>query len=274
MPELPEIETIKRGLEKRIVGLVISGVVYDTAKMLKPSPEKVIKTSQGAKIIKIARRAKMLLVYLDHQRVLAFHLKLNGQLLVRRTADPPDKYVHVSFLLNQDRELRFAEQRKFGWVQLLEGEEEIENRLGRLGSEPLEAGFDAAYLGQMLAGTSRAIKIVLMDQQKIAGVGNIYATEALFNAGIDPKRPANNLSDSEVAVLYENLIKVLEQGIKYEGATDRDGAYLQVTGEPGHFQEHFAVYGREGEDCLNCRAKIKKVKLGGRGTYFCPRCQK
>lgn len=274
MPELPEVETIRRGLEKRIVGLTIQKVSYDTPKMLRPNPEKLAKGVKEAKIVKVGRRAKMPLVFLDNQGILAFHLKLNGQLLVRRASDPPDKYVHLTFFLDRGWELRFAELRKFGWVKLVKNKEELKVLDGDLGPEPLGDDFSLKYFQKVLGKTARAIKIVLMDQKIIAGVGNIYAAEALFYAGIDPQRPAKGLTEEEVKRLHQKVIWVLKQGIKYEGATDRDAAYRQVTGEPGHYQEHFAVYAKAGEKCHKCGGKVKRINLGGRGTYFCPKCQK
>jgi formamidopyrimidine-DNA glycosylase len=273
MPELPEVETIKRGLEQRIVGLRITGVDYDVAKMLRPNPETLTAGVRGAKVIKVGRRAKMPLVYLNNTGILVFHLKLNGQLLFRKSADPPDKYVHVIFSFAGGKELRFSELRKFGWVKLVDNEASLTAEFADLGPEPFSEAFDGEYLEKILSKTGRAVKVVLMDQRQLAGVGNIYATEALFYAGIAPQRPARNLTHREVGRLYEEILSVLREGLKYGGATDRDQAYRQVTGEPGHFQEHFAVYGREGKPCKRCGTPIRRIKIGGRGTYFCPQCQ-
>lgn len=274
MPELPEVETIKKGLEEKIIGLLIKDVTWDTSKMLAPDPQTLLEKVRGAKVVKIGRRAKMPLIYLDNRKILAIHLKLNGQLLFRKTTDPADRFVHVIFHFDQDCQLRFADQRKFGWVKLLDNEAALTKLTAGLGPEPFSDQFNPDYFRGQLKRTLRAVKIVLMDQQKFAGIGNIYATEALFYAGINPEKTGANLTDPEVKRLYQKVLWVLRQGLKYQGATDRDFAYRQVTGEPGNFQEHFAVYGREGEPCLICRTQLGKIKLGGRGTYFCPRCQK
>jgi formamidopyrimidine-DNA glycosylase len=274
MPELPEIETIRQGLEERIVGLTIKEVVFNTPKMLLPDPESLISGIKGAKVIQVGRRAKMPLLFLDNGKILVFHLKLNGQLLVRKVSKTKDRFVRVSFVFDNGEELRFAEMRKFGWAKLLKNEAELEEVTARLGPEPFSKEFNFGYFQEKLSRSRRAIKIVLMDQKEFAGIGNIYATEALFYAGIDPRRPANSLSEDESDRLYQKVLWVLKQGLKYQGTTDRDLAYLQVSGEPGRFQEHLAVYGREGKPCLRCGEPIRKIKISGRGTYFCSQCQK
>jgi formamidopyrimidine-DNA glycosylase len=273
MPELPEIETIKQGLEERIVGLTIKEVVFDTPKMLLPNPQSLISSIKGAKVTQVGRRAKMPLLFLSNGRILVFHLKLNGRLLVRKVSDPPDQFVRVKFIFDKGRELRFAEMRKFGWVKLLRNKAELEKVTVGLGPEPFSKEFNLGYFQEKLAKTKRAIKVVLMDQKGFAGIGNIYATEALFYAGIDPRRPASFLSKDESGRLYQKVLWVLKQGLKYQGTTDRDLAYLQVTGEPGRFQEHLAVYGREGKPCSRCGEPVRKIKISGRGTYFCSKCQ-
>ena len=273
MPELPEIETIRRELQERIVGLRIEDVVYETPKMLLPNPQSLISGVKGAEVVQVGRRAKMPLLFLSNGKILVFHLKLNGQLLVRKVSEPQDQFVRVKFIFDNDEELRFAEMRKFGWVKLLPNEAELEEVTIALGPEPFSKEFNLHYFQEKLAETKRAIKVVLTDQENFAGIGNIYATEALFHAGVDPRRPANALTPEESSRLYEKILWVLKQGLRYQGTTDRDLAYVRISGEPGRFQEHLAVYGREGEPCLKCGKPVEKIKIGGRGTYFCSKCQ-
>jgi formamidopyrimidine-DNA glycosylase len=273
VPELPEVETIKRGLTKRIVGMKITDVVYDAPKMLLPNPKTVLAAAVGTKIVKIRRRAKLILIYLSNGNILVIHLKLTGRLIVRSQKAPPDEWQHVVFKFDGDNELRFCDLRKFGFARLVIDEKELEEILSEFGPEPLTPEFTQEKLGEILRKSARATKIVLMDQAKISGVGNIYANEALFWAGIHPEAKSNNLSGDQVNRLYEALNKVLKEGIKYKGATESDRAYRDVEGNPGRFQEHLVVYGREGEKCVKCGAKIERIKLGGRGTFFCPKCQ-
>lgn len=270
---MPEIETITKGLQERIVGLRIEDVVYEAPKMLLPNPQSLISGIKGARVLRVGRRAKMALFFLSNGKILVFHLKLNGQLLVRKVSEAQDQFVRVKFIFDNGEELRFAEMRKFGWVKLLQNKAELEEVTIALGPEPFSKEFNLHYFQEKLAGTKRAIKIVLMDQENFAGIGNIYATEALFHAGVDPRRPANTLTQGEADRLYRKILDVLGQGLKFQGTTDRDMAYVQVTGEPGRFQEHLAVYGREGEPCQKCGKPIKKIKISGRGTYFCSKCQ-
>ena len=274
MPELPEVETIKRGLQERIVGRKIVDVVYDAPKMLLPNPKTVLAGVVGTKIVKVDRKAKLLLFYLSDGNILVIHLRLTGRLIFRPKKAPPDDWQHVVFKFETDDELRFCDLRKFGFVRLVIDEKELERILSEFGPEPLTAEFTKEKLREILEKTTKPVKIALMDQTKIAGVGNIYANEALFWAGIHPETKANRLSENQVIRLYEALEKVLKEGIKYRGATESDRAYRDVEGRPGRFQERFAVYGKEGEGCVRCRTKIKRIKLGGRGTFFCPECQK
>lgn len=270
MPELPEVETIRRGLSDLIVGREILGIETDSPKQVKPSLAEVKKAAVGAKIKEIKRRAKMLLICLDNKKILAAHLKLTGRLLVRKSNDPKDDWQHVTISLSGDRELRFADLRKFGWIKLV-GEEEVKKLMEESGPEPLD---DLTFerFQEILAKSSRPIKIVLMDQAKISGIGNIYVADALNLAKIDPRKPASKLPSDQVTKLYNAIEKVLKAGIRYRGASDQH--YLDALGHKGHYQEHFLVYGRKGDKCFNCKGIIEKFFLGGRGTYWCPACQR
>lgn len=286
MPELPEVETIKRDLSRLIVGKKVLDIKTDSPKQVQPSLAVVKKAVVGTTIKKLKRRAKLLLLFLSNRNILVIHLKLTGRLLVRKKSASEDDWQHVVIKLKAqsskrkggDFELRFCDLRKFGWLRLVENEKELEKLLAEFGPEPF--GFAQGKLSDVLtlkefqailASTSRPIKIVLMDQRKIAGIGNIYASDALFLAKINPKKEANKLKNEEIKKLFKAIEKVLKAGIKYRGASDQ--YYLDALGHKGSYQEHFLVYGREGKKCLKCRGKIKKIKLGGRGTYFCPACQ-
>jgi len=270
MPELPEVETIKLQLEKLIVGKEILAIETDTPKMVQPSPTALQKAIIRAKITKIVRRAKLIQFYFDNGRILISHLKLTGRLLVRRKSDPKDDWQRITILLSGGLELRFADLRKFGWLKLVTDNTELKKILGEYGPEADKVTLKE--FGEILAKTSRPIKVVLMDQATISGIGNIYAADALNLAKIDPRRPAKSLNSGEEKALQEAILKVLKLGIKFGGASDQ--FYLDALGAKGHYQDHFLVYNRQGEKCFNCGSPIKKIRLAGRGTYFCPECQK
>jgi formamidopyrimidine-DNA glycosylase len=176
----------------------------------------------------------------------------------------------VMFKLSGDKELRFSDARKFGWVKLVTSEEwRVMSR--EFGPEPGK-DLDLEAFRKVLGSTNRAVKIAIMDQKKISGVGNIYACDALFLAKIDPRRPANKLDAKDAKRLYEAILKVLKAGIKYRGASDQ--YYLDALGQKGHYQEHFLVYGRTRKDCFDCKGKVKRIVVGGRGTFWCSSCQK
>lgn len=270
MPELPEVETIRTQLERLVVGKKILGIATDTPKMLLPSPAEVAKAVVGARITKIARRAKLIQFFLSNGQILIGHLKLTGRLLVRKKTDPKDDWRRITLSLSDGLELRFADLRKFGWLKLIADKEELAKILSEFGPEAL--GIKAGELAGILAASRRPVKIALMDQAKISGIGNIYANDALWLAGIDPRTPASRLDSNTAGQLYKAILKVLKLGLKYGGASDQ--FYLDAKGAKGHYQEHFLVYGQEGKPCAKCGEKIKKFSLGGRGTYWCSNCQK
>lgn len=270
MPELPEVETIKGDLSRLIVGKKILDITTDSPKQVKPSLGKVKQAIVGKKIKKVERRAKLIQIFLNDDLILVIHLKLTGRLLVRDKKAPKDDWQHITISLSGDKELRFADLRKFGWLKLVKNEKELEELVSEFGPEATEIEYDE--FKKIFSSITRSVKQLLMDQKKIAGIGNIYANDALFLAKIDPRKPAKKLTDQEAKKLLEAIKKVLQAGIKYRGASDQ--YYLDALGRKGSYQDHFLVYGREGKDCLDCQGKIKKIKLGGRGTFFCPSCQK
>jgi len=271
MPELPEVETIRRDLERLIVGRKVLGIETNSPKQVQPSLEVVKKAIVGATIKKVQRRAKVLQLFFSNGAIIIVHLKLTGRLLVRNKSDRPDDWQHITVSLDGGKELRFADARKFGWFRLLKNEKELQEILKEFGPEPFD-DLNLVLFKKILSTNRQPIKLVLMDQQKIAGVGNIYANEALFLAGIDPRRPANKINSTEAKKLYKSLEKVLKLGIQYRGASDQ--YYLDAHGQKGAYQEHFLVYGRQGQKCPNCSGLVKRITVGGRGTFYCPACQK
>jgi formamidopyrimidine-DNA glycosylase len=271
MPELPEVETIRRDLEKLIVGRKVLAIETNSPKQVQPSLGVVKKAIIGTTIKKVQRRAKILQIFFSNGKIIIVHLKLTGRLLVRNKEDRVDDWQHITISLDKGKELRFADSRKFGWFRLLKDEKELKKVLSEFGPEPFD-DLTLSVFQKILSSTSRPIKIILMDQQRISGIGNIYSNEALFLAGIDPCRPANKISKKEAEKLYQSLEKVLGAGISYRGASDQ--YYLDALGHKGSYQEHFLVYGRQGKKCFHCSGLVKRISLGGRGTFFCPQCQK
>ncbi len=278
MPELPEVETIKNQLGKYLVGHKIEKIDVRVAKIFPAGKEKLI----GGKVKNARRFGKVLVVDLTNGYSFLIHLKLAGQVVYSDNQFPnvENRFTHVVFYLDHGAKLFFNDSRKFGWIRVEKtAEVENENFVKKLGPEPHVAkGFAGQALTldifrDILSRTKRPVKIVLMDQEKIGGIGNIYANDALWLAKISPRRSAKGLSLSEGERLYESMLKVLKDGIKYQGASDQ--WYITAEGKKGSYQEHFLAYGQEGKLCPRCKKeKFKKYFLGGRGTYYCPNCQK
>ena len=239
MPELPEVETIRRDLSKLIVGRKILDITTDSKKQVQPSLEVVKKEVVGTSIKSISRRAKLLSILLSNGKILVVHLKLTGRVLVRKKGAPQDDYQHVTLVLSGDKVLRVADLRKFGWIKLLKDKKELGKILADFGPEPLD-DLSAKEFQQILASTRRPLKIVLLDQKKISGIGNIYACDALCLAKIPPRRPANELSERETKQLFQAVEKVLKAGIRYRGASDQ--YYLDALGHKGSYQDHFLEF--------------------------------
>jgi len=282
MPELPEIETIKNQLDKLLIGHKIEKVEIKRRKSFPAGENNLI----GGKIIKTRRFGKVIVIDLDNNYSILIHLKLTGQLIYRgpNLKNPPQfskrvfggvpgTHTQVIFHLDRNGFLYFNDFRGFGWIKVVKTEDvEKTDFINKLGPDALYK-FSLSELRKITSKTKRAIKALLMDQSKISGIGNIYANDALFLAGIDPRRESNSLRDLEREELYKSIKKVLEDGLKYHGASEL--SYVTPDGMEGKYQNHFLVYGKEGKDCPNkCGGKIEKIKLGGRGTYFCPKCQK
>ena len=270
MPELPEVETIVRGLRAPLIGQTIIGVKNDWPRHInRPDLPELVARISGRSIEAINRRGKYLVLSLDAGETLIIHLKMSGQLSVSNGQEPADKHVHTIFLLESGAELRFRDIRKFGRVYLVHNSEEV---LGKLGQEPLSAEFTSDWLCRVLGARKRVLKPLLLDQTFIAGIGNIYADEALHRAAIHPQRHANTLTGGECLALHEAIQTILSTAIRHEGSSI-DAAYIKPDGGRGSMQTELRVYGRAGKPCLRCGSMVERKTLAGRGTHFCPACQ-
>ena len=272
MPELPEVETIKRDIKTNLIGHKIERVWTDWPKQLKPSQEEFEKTVIGKKFKSVSRCAKLLIFRLDDGTHLLMHLKLTGRLLFRSQSDSEDKFTHIILKLDRGKELRFADMRKFGWMKVLRDEGELDKLLSEFGIEPFTQDFTVENFKKILTNKKAPIKPLMMDQAVIAGVGNIYADESLWCAKIHPLRAANTLSDQETKELFECIQEALKSGIKDRG-TSVD-TYVDFFGLPGQHEQNLKVFRKDGEPCPRCNTLIRKIRVGGRGTHFCPICQK
>lgn len=271
MPELPEVETVVRGLRVPLIGHRIESMWYDWENTIAtPHPNEFEARVVGQKIEAISRRAKYIVIELEHDLLLV-HLRMTGRLYVSDAdvVQRVDKWVHVKFGLNGNKELRFSDSRKFGKVYLVD---DLEQVTANIGPEPLEDVFTADIFKARMQGRSKMIKTLLLDQTFIAGVGNIYADEALHRAKIHPERKANSLTDNEIILLHGTVRAVLMMGIEQEGASIN--WYRKPDGTKGNSQKHFYVYGQEGQICMTCeQTRIEKIRVAQRGTHFCPNCQ-
>jgi len=276
MPELPEVETVRRELQEELAGYRIHDIIVDRANLVRGSVNLFKETLVGSEFTKVRRRAKLLVFDLKKQgQELHFvaHLKMTGRFLVRKLGLPKDKYQHVMFILDsgkKEKELRFCDLRQFGYLQVVTNEE-LKTVLEGYGPEPLD-DLTLPLLESRLKRKA-AVKKLLLDQKLFSGIGNIYANEALFGAGVHPERIANTLSHTEVSKLFTAINKVIESGLTYHGTTTRDESFRDVFDKPGDNARHLKVYERAGKPCLGCSGQVKKIMLGGRGTYFCPDCQ-
>ncbi|MFA4842965.1 MAG: DNA-formamidopyrimidine glycosylase [Candidatus Omnitrophota bacterium] len=266
MPELPEVETIKRELEKAVVGKRIKEVcIHHPLVVREPSPEKFKRGLEGTTIKHLLRKAKVLILELSNGKALVIHLKMTGQLVYPGQGQK----ARVSFHLSDGKCLDLNDRRLFAELRLLDDWRSLKFIKG-LGPEPYD--LTSGQFQEMLAKKKTKIKPLLMDQAFISGIGNLYAAEVLFRARINPQRPANSLADEEKELLLHEIKDTLDEAIKCKGSSIDQ--YVQLSGEPGDYVRHHKVYGREGKPCLVCRTPIKRTVLGGRGTYFCPKCQK
>ena len=282
MPELPEVESIRKQLEKFLVRHLVKKVEVNWRKSLPEGEDKII----GAKIEKVHRFGKILEIELSNKFSLVIHVKMTGQLIYRGPnlelagqlsrkiiGGVPGKHTHVVFYLDKGGILYFNDVRKFGWIRIIETEKaHRETMIGKMGLEPLK-DLTAEKFENILKSSKRPVKLVIMDQTKIAGVGNIYANDALWLAKIHPKKESKKLGNEEIRDLYDAIHKVLKKGIEKGGSSEN--SYVTPDGGEGEYQHFTLIYGKEGEVCERCHlTKFEKFFLSGRGTYFCPNCQK
>jgi formamidopyrimidine-DNA glycosylase len=269
MPELPEVETVVRALRRPLIGRTITGIRNTWPRHLAtPELAELQYRIHGQQIQAINRRAKYLLFSLTGGETLIIHLKMTGHLYVVPATTASDKHAHTVFTLDHNDEFRFQDTRKFGRVYLVRDPNEV---VAGLGPEPLEATFTPELLAERLAGRSRSLKPLLLEQTFVAGIGNIYADEALYDARLHPLQTADSLQPADLPALHAAIQKVLRLGIEREGASiDR---YRKPDGEKGDMQNAVAVFQRTGQPCYQCGTPIERIVVGGRSTHFCPNCQ-
>jgi formamidopyrimidine-DNA glycosylase len=270
MPELPEVETVARGLSQVMVGRTFTGVTVRWPRTIaRPAVDQFARRIVGRQVLAVGRRGKYVRMTLD-EGYLLIHLKMSGRLRVASADQVPDKHVHTVIDLDNGEQLWFRDVRKFGRVYLVDQPEEV---TGALGPEPLEDAFTLADFRTRLSRRSGRLKSLLLNQEFLAGLGNIYADEALFAAGLHPLRRADTLSPDEEARLYGAIRSVLRDAVAGRGTTLDDGGYRDSAGEPGAYQDRIFVYGRGGETCYRCQGVIERIVIGGRSSHFCPCCQ-
>jgi formamidopyrimidine-DNA glycosylase len=283
MPELPEVETIKRGLQKYLIGHKILDLQILDPLRINGSVEQII----GSEIIAIQRRGKGLIIDFENEFSLAIHVKMTGQLIYRgRKTDDirlsskvkklPNIHTRIIFHLDSNAYLYYNDVRRFGWMKVIPTKSiDTIPFFKTLGPEPFGEGSHELvidYFKMLLKNRKTPIKILLLDQQKIGGIGNIYANDALYEAKIDPRRPANSLNTGETESLFTAIHDVMAFSIEHGAASDTN--YVDALGQDGNYQNHFRVYGRTGEKCERCGTEITRIVVGGRGTFICSQCQK
>jgi formamidopyrimidine-DNA glycosylase len=287
MPELPEVETVVRQLEPEVEGHRIERLEVLDERWSRPlPPQKLGDAVSGGTIERLSRRGKYILMGLDGERTLVMHLRMTGNLILREgeeMLDPSEgrrlyenersteeRHLRARFVLDDDRELWFTDPRRFGEAFLLP-DDQLETRFAKLGVEPFSPEFTPKALGEMAAGRTAPLKSFLLDQSSVAGVGNIYADEALFRAELHPLSPAGSMKPEHLEALRDAVVAALEAGIDAGGSSIDD--YRDARGEKGTMQNEFLVHTRKGEDCPRCGSTIARIVVGGRSTYFCPSCQ-
>jgi len=287
MPELPEVETVVRQLEPEVEGRRIERLEVLDGRWSRPvEPERLAEEVDGSTIERLGRRGKYILMRLNGERTLVMHLRMTGNLILREgeeMLDPSEgrrlyesersneeRHLRARFVLEDGRELWFADPRRFGEAFLIE-DSRLEERFAKLGIEPFAPEFTAEALGEMAAGRTAPLKSFLLDQSSVAGVGNIYADEALFRAELHPLSPAGSMKPEHLEALRDAVVAALEAGIDAGGSSIDD--YRDARGEKGSMQDEFLVHTREGAECLRCSGTIVRAVVGGRSTYFCPGCQ-
>ena len=276
MPELPEVETTGRGIAAKLLGQRIVKLEQRRTTLRRPMPLGLPNLLEGRKLIAVERRAKYLLLRLDDGFSILLHLGMSGRIVISETDDGTrNKHDHVVFTFGNGAVMRFNDARRFGLLDLVKtGEEHTHKLLLHIGPEPLDKIFTGKVLAERVKGKKAAIKLALLDQTILAGIGNIYACEALFDAGIDPRKEAGKVSREKLDLLVPAIKKVLKAALKDGGSSLRD--YRQASGELGYFQTRFAVYDREGQPCGRCvKCKgVQRFTQSGRSTFWCPQQQR
>ncbi len=270
MPELPEVETIKNELTPHVVGHHITGLTLFWDGIAHPSVEEFRSRLVGQSIIALARRGKYLIFGLTGDEALIIHLRMTGSLLLKPTSAEPDKFIRAILYLDEEAGLHFRDPRKLGMMWLVKDANTI---VGKLGPEPLEASFTPQLLAHRLANRTAPIKALLCDQSFIAGIGNMYADEALFAARIHPERPGKSLSQDEIECLHSTIQQVLWSAIGNKGASVDRNTYFRPDGTLGTAHFEFKVAHQRGKSCLVCGTLIQRLPIRNRGSYFCPHCQ-
>jgi formamidopyrimidine-DNA glycosylase len=274
LPELPEVETVRKTLKNLVVNKTIKDITVFWPKIIKNplEVEQFVDAMIGETIIDVGRRGKFLIIYTGNFALVS-HLRMEGKYGLYPKEEPFDKHTHVFFHFTDGTELRYRDVRKFGTMHLYKkGDEFLTEPLIGLGPEPFSEEFSVEYLAKKLEKTTRKIKTALLDQKSFVGLGNIYVDEALFRAGIHPERIANTLNKTEISILHREIVATLSEAVKKGGSTIR--SYINSQGEIGMFQLELYAYGRNGEECKVCGTLLEKTTVGGRGTHYCPQCQK
>jgi formamidopyrimidine-DNA glycosylase len=277
MPELPEVETIRRGLDREVTGKRIKSVEVHGLRSIRRHKNKkeFIGRLEGTKIAAVGRRGKFLVFRLDSGDRLIAHLRMSGQLLRAQAKDPMPKHTHVVVTFTQGGQLRYVDPRTFGELFVGTGDDIAEQmpELAELGFDPVDEPMSWVVFGELLLRRRQKLKTILLDQTFMAGLGNIYSDEILFHAGLRYDRTPDTLSSMEIRRLYRSVIEVMHEAVKHRGSTLSDQQYVDVFGRPGNYQLEHQVYDREGQPCRRCRTPIVRVKFQQRSTFFCPHCQ-
>lgn len=271
MPELPEVETTRRGLHPHIVGQQIVNIVIREARLRWPIEPSISSKLKGQTVLDTSRRGKYLMLHFQTGTLL-LHLGMSGNLRILPANTPLTKHDHVDIIFKNGLAIRFNDPRRFGAIIWAGKEPKIHPLLANLGLEPLTEALSGSWLYQNTRRQKVAIKLWLMDAKRVTGIGNIYANEALFRAGILPTRSAGNVSEQRLETLAQQIKFTLEEAIEAGGSTLRD--FVNAEGSPGYFQQRYFVYGRDGQNCLKCKRPIKLIRQAGRATYYCSNCQR